>query len=145
MQAGGYAMSVTLSARVPEETMNWLRREAESQDRSVSEVVNRALEEHIRCQRFPGILFVDRVGGRREAKVIGGPSVWSIVFVGREAEMDVRKIAEHFDIPEHRVRLALAYHRDYPEESESHIREIEAIADDPSLVPWMQVMKLEEL
>src|SRR5438045_9173766 len=91
-------MAVTISARVPEETADQLRLLAREQDRTVSEIVNRALDEHVRSERFPGIYFVTGGGGRRKAKLLAGPAVWSVVFIARGCDMDSEKTAEHLEL-----------------------------------------------
>src|SRR5437660_433737 len=93
------AMAVTVSVRVPEETAEQLRAYAREEDRTVSEIVNRALDEYLRCARFPGIYFITGGSGRRKAKLLAGPSVWSVVFVARSCDMDPEKTAEYLEIP----------------------------------------------
>src|SRR5437763_1472933 len=109
-------MPVTVSARVSPETAERLRRQAVDEDRSVSELVNRAVEEHLRALRFPGIWFVTGGSGRRKAKLAGGPDVWSVILAARGQGMDAERTADYLEIPAAAVRLALAYYQAYPDE-----------------------------
>jgi len=139
-------MSVTLSARVPEETMAWLRREAENQDRSVSEIVNRALDEHVRCQRFPGITFSRAPYGQRRARLFGGPKVWSVILVARGYAMDPLRTSEHFSTTEARIRIAFAYHEAYPKEIDTYLERLEELELHPELIhPAIHIRELSEL
>src|SRR5436309_1224002 len=112
-------MAVTISARIPTETAEELRELAREEERTVSEIVNRAIQEYVRCARFPGIIFVTGGNGRRKAKLSGGPAVWSVVFTARNHDMDVEKTADYLQIPVSSVRLALAYYAEYPGETDA--------------------------
>jgi uncharacterized protein (DUF433 family) len=45
-------------------------------------------------------------------------AVWEVVLVARQLGMDARRVAEHLEWPEERVRAALSYAEAYPEEVE---------------------------
>ena len=74
------ATEVTISGSIPAETAQHLQRLAEQEGLTVSEIVERAVEEYVQCQRFPGILFVTGGSGRRKAVLREGGSIWGIVF-----------------------------------------------------------------
>jgi hypothetical protein len=139
-------MPVTISARIPEETAEQLRSLAREEERTVSDIVNRAIDEHIRCARFPGIYFMTGGSGKRKAKLLGGPSVWSVVLVARGYDMDAEKTADHFEIPVTKIRLALAYYTAYPEEIDARLRRMEEIEENPYLLhPAVRVVHVEDL
>jgi hypothetical protein len=139
-------MPITISARVPEETAEHLRMQARAEDRTVSEIVNRAIEEYLRCARFPGIFFITGGSGQRKAKLIGGPDVWSVVFTARNHEMDVEQTADYLRIPVASVRLALAYYAAYPEEIDARLRYMEEFEDDPQrFCPSIRVISVSDL
>jgi hypothetical protein len=139
-------MPVTISARVPEATAEQLRMQAREEDRTVSDIVNRAIDEYVRCARFPGIVFITGAGGRRKAKLLGGPDVWGVVFTARNHDMDPEKTAEYLQIPIASVRLALAYYGAYPEEIDARLRRMEELEDNPHLIhPSIRVIDVDKL
>jgi hypothetical protein len=138
-------MPVTISARLAPETAEHLKRVAEEEDRTLSDIVNRALNEYVRAARFPGIFFVTGASGKRKAKLAAGPDVWSVVFVARAYEMDAEETAEHFRIPVAAVRTALAYYAAHPEEIDSRLRRMEELDDDPQLLhPSVRVIRVSD-
>ena len=135
---------VTISARIRPDTAERLKDHASFEDRSVSDIVNRALEEYLRCDQFPGIHFVTGGSGRRKAKLLGGPDVWSVVFTAKNHEMDARRTAEYLAIPDNKVRLALAYYAAYPDEADARLRRMAEADNDPSSIhPSIQVFTIE--
>jgi hypothetical protein len=135
-------MPVTISARVPPETAERLRECAQAEERTVSDIVNRALDEYVRSARFPGVVFVTGGSGRRKAKLLGGPDVWAVVFIARHYQMDHEKTAEHLEIPVTTVRLALAYYTAYPTEIDARLQRMEETDEDPSRLPFVRVIQL---
>jgi hypothetical protein len=100
---------------------------------SASALTSRFVDEALRMEEHPGILFRDGPSGRR-AVLIGGPDVWEVVRVvksARESEPDldaeevVRLAAETMGLPPRRVRVALDYWAAYPEEIELQLRDAE--------------------
>ncbi len=124
-------MPVTISARVSQEVADLLRERAADEDRTVSDVVSRAIDEYLRSTRFPGVIFVTGADGRRKARLAGGPDVWEVVFTLQNHEMDVQRAAAHLRIPEPAARLALAYHRAYPAEADARLRRMAQLDADP--------------
>ncbi len=79
-------------------------------------------EEAARMRRFPGIGFRG-ADARRRAWVIGsGLDVWEIVVAHRDFG-SVKRMAAETDLAEPRIRLALAYREQYPEEIDEAILE----------------------
>jgi hypothetical protein len=139
-------MPVTISARVPEETAEHLRMQARHEDRTVSEIVNRAIDEYIRSARFPGIFFITGGSGQRKPKLIGGPDLFTVVFTARSHEMDVERTADYLQISVASVRLALAYYAAYPEEIDERFRYMEEFANDPQRFwPSIRILNVSDL
>jgi hypothetical protein len=101
---------------------------------SASALTSRFVDEALRMDEHPGVLFRDGPSGRR-AVLIGGPDVWEVARVVasvRESEPDldaeavVRLAAETIGLPPRRIRVALDYWAAYPEEIELQIRDAEA-------------------
>jgi hypothetical protein len=100
---------------------------------SASALTSRFVDEALRMEEHPGVLFRDGPSGRR-AVLIGGPDVWEVVRVlrsARSAERDldaeavVELAAETTGLPRRKVRVALDYWAAYPDEIEQQIRDAE--------------------
>jgi hypothetical protein len=138
-------MPVTISARVTPETAERLREYAQLEDRSLSDIVNRALDEYVRSAGFPGIVFVTGGSGRRKAKLLGGPDVWSVIFIARSHDMNPEETAQHLEIPVASVRLALAYYEAYPDEIDARLRRTaEHDSNASRLLPFARVIHLPD-
>ena len=91
---------------------------------TLSSAGNRLIDEALRSQEHPLVVFRDGPAGRR-ARLVGGPDVWQIVQAvhsARRAEpalgsaelVDI--VSETSGVPEALVRAAIAYWADYPAE-----------------------------
>jgi hypothetical protein len=108
---------------------------------SASALTSRFVDEALRMEEHPGVLFRDGPSGRR-AVLIGGPDVWEVVRVVRsarsaepdlDAEAVVGLAVETTGLPPGRVRVALDYWAAYPDEIEQQIRdadEAERVAEE---------------
>lgn len=112
-----------ISARVPEETLRRLERRAERTGRPKSSLIERYLEEGLRMDEHPGIVFVERAGGRRAALATRPRlSVWQVVDTLKANDGSVPDAAHVLGIPETEVRLAMAYYVDHKDEIDGWIR-----------------------
>jgi len=91
---------------------------------SASSATNLLVDEALRGQDHPLVVFRDGPAGRR-ARLIGGPDVWEVVRAVRSARAAERElspdqvialVAETSGIAEHLVRAALDYWGDYPDD-----------------------------
>ena len=138
--------TATIATSVSEETLVQLQALARSGGRTVEDLASRAIEEYVRCARFPAVRFIDTADGDRKAILPGGHSIWGIVFNARGFAMDADKTAEHLEIPVETVRQALAYYAAYPEEIDAHLRSLEEFAEDPQrFSSAVRVMNLSDL
>ena len=94
-----------------------------------SAVAARYVDEGLRMDEHPGILFRDGPAGRR-ATVVGGPEVWEIVRAvqaARAAEPELAEaellvmLEEGTGVPPRMIRTALDYWAAYPDEVEALI------------------------
>ena len=94
-----------------------------------SAVAARYVDEGLRMDEHPGILFRDGPAGRR-ATVVGGPDVWEIVRevqAARAAEPELAEaellvmLEEGTGVPPRMIRTALDYWAAYPDEVEALI------------------------
>ena len=114
----------SVAIRIESETLNALR------DRSAQSgepIVRLARARHRRRQLLdphPGIVFRDGPAGRR-AVVIGGPDVWEVIAAARRApergEKLVRALAERIGVPAEKIRIAVSYYGEYPDEIDRFI------------------------
>ncbi len=89
--------------------------------RSVSETAALLLRE----EEFPFIEFRPSPSGRPAYVKGTGLAVWEVVLVARHLGMDVRRVAEHLECPEERVRATLAYAEAHPEEVDPLVQKVE--------------------
>ena len=94
-------------------------------------MTSRFVDEALRMEEHPGVLFRDGPSGRR-AVLIGGPDVWEVIRVVQSArraepELDadavVRLVVETMGLPSGRARVALGYWAAYPDEIDQEIRD----------------------
>lgn len=89
---------------------------------SASSATNLLVDEALRSQDHPLVVFRDGPAGRR-ARLVGGPDVWEVVRAVRSARVAERElspdqvvalVAETSGVAEHLVRAAVDYWADYP-------------------------------
>lgn len=119
--------SAPFSARLDQSLLERLRRLSARERVPVSQLVERYLEEAVRAEELPGIVFRSGPAGRR-AGVVGGPDVWEIV---RDVEAAraagvvdaIAHVVETTDLGEEQVLLALAYDAAHSAEVDARITE----------------------
>ena len=78
----------------------------------------------MRLDRHPGIVFRDGAAGRR-AVVIGGPDVWEVIAAARSApehgEQLISALTERTGSPVEKIRAAIRYYGEFPEEVDRFI------------------------
>ena len=99
---------------------------------SKSRVAEQLIEEGLRMQDHPQIVFRDGPAGRRAA-LAAGPDVWEVIGTmrssGKKGEDAIRVAAEWGALAPAVVRAAVAYYAEYPEEIDERIRSNEEMAD----------------
>lgn len=104
-----------LSIRLPTADESFLRNEAKRLGRPWGVVVEQYLAEAIRMRRFPGVAFRGDDESRR-AWVLGtGLDIWEIIGILRDFGEE-RAMAREYDLTLGQIRIAQAYHREFPEE-----------------------------
>jgi uncharacterized protein (DUF433 family) len=108
--------TIVQSCRIEADHAALLSRQAKRRHLEVSTLSSLYLKEKALEEEFPGIGFRDAAGGR-EAYVPGQRvAVWEVVDVYREAKA-ISRTADHFGWPEYLVKCALAYAKQYPDET----------------------------
>lgn len=95
----------------------------------MSSMTNRFVDEALRAEEHPGIVFRPGPTGRR-AGLVGGPDVWEVIdtlHTVREAEPGLvddalaQATAEAMGLSAHRVRVAVRYYAVHPAEVDERI------------------------
>jgi predicted CopG family antitoxin len=117
-----------LTMRVGVDMYDKLEAESKRQQRSVSAVAKTLLEEGLRMQDHPGIVFRPGPAGRRPA-LADGPDVWEVarVFQGNMDKSDkaVKRYCRLTGLDPHQIRTTMRYYASYQEEIEDWIRELD--------------------
>lgn len=103
-----------------------------------SSTAARLVDEGLRMEEHPGVIFRNGPAGRR-ACLVGGPDVWEViraVMSARAAEADlsrseiVQLVEDNTGMPERLVALSLEYWAAYPHEVEALIAHAEQLEED---------------
>ena len=136
--------STPLSIRFDNELLDRLRRRAAVHSTTPSSLVQRLVDEGLRAQDFPGIVFRDGPSGRR-AGLAGGPDVWEVVRAVRDTasrgEGAISAAASALGLGEHRIRTALSYYGTYASEIDAELTDNERAAED-ALRAWQAQQRL---
>jgi hypothetical protein len=118
-----------LSIRIDSATAERLREQSESGEKSA--LAKRYIEEGLRMDRHPGIVFRPGPAGRRPA-VEGGQDVWSLIRVVKNVpetgEAAVRAAAEWSQVPLRQVEAAVGYYAEHREEIDEFLDEMDRFA-----------------
>lgn len=118
--------------RIGQETLKTLRARSKARGEPLTRLAERYIEEGLRAERHPGVFFRDGPAGRR-AVLVGGPDVWEVVIAARSApergDELIPALAERIGVPEQKVRIAIRYYADYPEEIDHWISMVEREAE----------------
>lgn len=118
--------------RIASETLRALRERSVQSGEPIARLAQRYIDEGIRLDRHPGIFFRDGPAGRR-AVVIGGPDVWQVIVAARSApergEQLFSALAERIGVPAAKIRTAIRYYGEYPDEVDRFIAMVEEEAE----------------
>jgi hypothetical protein len=125
--------SRSFSARFDAALVGRLREQSRRTGQSSSRLAERYIDEGLRSEQFPGIVFRPGPTGRR-AGLAGGPDVWEVVADLRRAadaglDDPVAAVATSMTLDRSQVRLAAAYYDAYPDEVDERIRLNEEMAE----------------
>ena len=127
-------MSTPVSVRFPEDVASRLRRRSTRTGEPASGLVVRLVDEGMRMEEHPGVVFRDGPAGRR-AGLANGPDVWEAIVVLKDfgaagPAAAVKKTARWLGLSEAQVRAAEGYYGAYPTEIDDRIAENVAAADE---------------
>lgn len=136
--------TIPLSIRFDPTLLDRLRRGAASRNTTPSGLAQRLVDEGLRSQEFPGIVFRDGPSGRR-AGLTAGPDVWEIATALRDSELRgdaaIDMIATELSLPASRVRTALAYYGAHHDEIDTETADNERAAIE-ALHSWESQQRL---
>ena len=117
-----------ISLRLDPETRARLERTAQSEGASRTSLVTRYIEEGLRMDAHPGIVFRPGPAGRRPG-LPGGPDVWEVARVLRNSEARdqgaLTVAAEWLGLSIDQVRVALDYYAEYRDEIDTWLERID--------------------
>jgi hypothetical protein len=115
----------TFSARWEADVLKRLDRRSELAGTNRSRLAERYVDEGIRMDEHPGIVFRGGPTGRRAA-LAGGPDVWEAMATVKSGkargEKAIAAAAELLNLTGLQVRTAVRYYSDYPDEVDERIR-----------------------
>ncbi len=134
-------MSRHLSVRIGDEVFAQLEAQSQRNGQSRSAVARQLLEEGLRMEQHPRIVFRSGPGGRR-AGLIDGPDVWEVVRALRGVDTgsadSLADIGEWTGLTVDQIRAALRY---YTDEVRARIRRVEEEAERAE-VQWRREQEL---
>ena len=121
-----------------------LRRGAARRDESISSVGERLIDEGLRMEAHPGVVFRDGPSGRR-AGLASGPDVWEVAGLLRglsgSVEERVANAAVQLGLTESQVRSTSRYYAEFTDEIDAEIALNDDIADR-ELAAWENERRL---
>lgn len=121
-------MSRHLSVRVEEDVVERLDVESRRLGRSRSWLAKRLLDEGLRMERHPGIVFRSGPAGRRPG-LMGGPDVWEVARVAAGGGNTWEEVAELTGLSQEQVGVALRYYAEHRDEIDAWIRMVDQEAE----------------
>lgn len=122
--------TVQKSIRVQERTLKEIEQIARDTGKEFSAVANELLDEAVRMQHCPGIVFSEGTTGRR-ARIAGtGIEVWEIVATYKGVNKDFNRLQKAYHwLIEQQIKSAIGYYRAYPEEIDHLIKQNEELTE----------------
>lgn len=121
------------SARIDAGVVDRLERRGARSGLNKSRLAERYIDEGVRMDDHPGIVFRDGPTGRR-AGLAAGPDVWEVIGALRSTDLGgdeaIQATAEWSGLSVRQVRDAIGYYSEYPDEIEDWIRRNHEEADE---------------
>jgi hypothetical protein len=118
--------------RIGQRTLATLRDRSKQRGEPLARLAERYIEEGLRADDHPGIVFRDGPAGRRPG-LVGGPDVWEVIGALRNlperGEARVAALAERLGLGESAVRTAIHYYTEYQDEIDGWIAANDAEAE----------------
>jgi hypothetical protein len=135
-----------LSIRLDKHVLDRLEPQGKANALSAEELAKAYIEEGLRMEAHPGIVFKPGPAGRRPAVVIG-PDVWQVMELYLElkgpTEKRVKRTAKLATLDPWQVETVLRYYEQYRDEIDDFIRAQQEYAD-AAYAEWLEEQKLKE-
>jgi len=115
-------VSEHLTLRVSARLVNELSAAARRRGLAPTALARTYLEEGLRMDRYPGLVFRDRAGGRRVGFAGRRIDVWQVIETLRASDGNLEETADYLQLRPDQVRTAIAYAADFPVEIDDMIR-----------------------
>jgi uncharacterized protein (DUF433 family) len=122
-------MAQPRSFRLSDSVLASLRERARERGESANSLLERYLEEGLRRDDHPLIMFREGAAGRRAALAGTRLDVSQVIDTLRESENSIGATAEYLEIPEQHVRAAVQYYADFRDEVDEWRERARAIAE----------------
>jgi hypothetical protein len=133
-----------VSLRLDEDLVRELERESSRTGQSLSQIVRALIEEGLRMEHHPGIVFRSGPAGRR-AGLAQGPDVWEVASVLRALKGDTEDVlknaSELTGQPVRLLRIALHYYAEFQTEIDDWIRSNDEEAERAEAI-WLKEQEL---
>ncbi len=114
-------------------TLERLERRALASGRTQTALVERYVDEGLRLEEHPAIVFNDGPAGRRASLVGSGLDVWEIVSTVQNSDGSAADAAAYLGVPDRMVTDALRYYADYRYEIDAWIAENDRMSEAEEL------------
>jgi hypothetical protein len=140
VMSGGTPRSIRFEEHVSERLTSYVARHP---GWSGSSAANRFVDEALRMEDHPGILFRDGASGRR-AVLVGGPDVREVIRAIRSARANepqldqdaiVSLVSSNSGLTSRLVNTAVSYWASYPDEIDGWINEVDSY-EEQALLAW---------
>lgn len=123
--------TIQKSIRIQERTLKEIEQIARDAGKEFSVVANELLDEAVRMQRCPGIIFTEGTTGRR-ARIAGtGIEVWEIIATYKGVDEDFNRLQKAYHwLTGQQLRSAIDYYKTYPEAIDLLIKQNEGLTEE---------------
>jgi hypothetical protein len=123
--------TTTISLDLDSTTLDQLAERERATGESRSQLAQRYIEEGLRMERHPRVVFRDGPSGRRAA-LIGGVDVWEVMSTVLQAEGDLDQVietaVEWLGLPPSSIEDAMRYYAEFKAEIDDRIERNRALA-----------------
>ncbi|MSX12164.1 MAG: hypothetical protein F2811_06495 [Actinobacteria bacterium] len=123
-------MSKPFSMRLTESTRERLKLRAERNGTAPRTLAQRYLEEGLRMDEHPLVIFADGPAGRRARLAGTGADIWEVIATIKDNDGSEEAAADYLSMPPALVNGAVSYYGSYPEEIDSLIERNSAETDE---------------
>lgn len=121
--------TVSRSFRFTSSLVESLQARARERGESANALAERLIDEGLRREQHPLIVFRDGAAGRRAAILGTRLDVWQVIETLRASSNSVAETAAYFEVPEPWVQAAVRYFAAYPDEVERFAERVKAAAE----------------